>query len=469
MVEKIDRNRYMIPQTGDMKVEVTLYLNEELNKQLEEEAVKQFSDAASLQGVVDVLGMPDAHTGFGIPIGGVLVMDAEEGLVSAGAVGMDINCGVRLLTTPLFNEEVDERDISKLAQMIARKIPTGIGKSSCHQNRLKPFLEEIFSDGVSALEETEFVRNGDLERLQDGGSFPGANPEAITDASRQRADQLSTLGGGNHFIEIDRVDELFETSTARSYGLEAGQIVIQIHTGSRGFGHQTCVDYSDIMKAESGRLGVSFPTKGLAAAPTGSDVGRNYLAAMAAAANFAYTNRQILTYDVREVFDEFAAKRFGKTELDIVHDISHNLARREKIDSRELLIHRKGAVRALPAGHPDSPEYYSDIAPPLLVPGNMGANSYVLRAGKNVKETYYSVNHGAGRSMSRTQAKKQISPEGLRETMGKIPIYGAKIRKVLDEAPQAYKNIDQVVETLSDIDITAKVARLTPLAVIKGD
>ncbi|MFP4687998.1 MAG: RtcB family protein [bacterium] len=469
MLEKIGKNKFRIPKSDGMRVEPILYLNGQLLKQLEKQAVKQFADAASLQGVVAVLGMPDAHTGFGIPIGGVLVMDANSGLISAGAVGMDINCGVRLLATPLFSEEVDDRDISRLAQMIAARVPTGVGKSSPHQKKLKPVLDDIFLNGVQALEKTEFVAKGDLEKLQDGGSFRGSDLNAITPAARERADQLSTLGGGNHFIEIDRVDEIFESKTARSYGLHPEQIVIQIHTGSRGFGHQTCVDYSNIMKENSGKLGIIFPTKGLAAAPIDSEIGRDYFAAMAAAANFAYTNRQILTYDIRAVFEKFAGNRFSKTKLEIVHDISHNLARFEEIDSRKLLIHRKGAVRALPAGEPDNPEYYSKIAPPVLVPGNMGSSSYVLRATENSKETYYSVNHGAGRSMSRTRAKKEISLNSLKKAMEKIPIFGAKAGQVIDEAPQAYKNIDLVVETLTEINITEKVARLSPLAVIKGD
>ncbi len=468
MLEKIGKNRYEIPQTGNMNCPVRVYLRGSLKKIIEEDSLNQLRDAASLPGAVAVLGMPDLHVGFGIPIGGVLAMDAKEGLISAGAVGMDINCGVRMLVSQHDARDFDRRDIGKFARKISKYIPTGIGTTSPHKEKLKPHLNDILVEGVPRLVELGFARKEDLSSLQDGGCFSGASPAALSSRARERIHQLSTLGGGNHFIEVDVVSEIFEPRVAEKFGLRSGQLVVQIHTGSRGFGHQVCKDYSGQMKNNASDYGINLPSKGLAAAPVDSDLGRSYFEAMACAANFAYANRQIITHDVRRAFNEFVPGG-ESAKLELLYDISHNLARFEEIDDRELLIHRKGAIRALDSSHPECPKKYSQTGHPLLIPGTMGTDSYVATATEDTKELYHSVNHGAGRTKSRRQAKEEMSVKGLRQTMGEIPIFGASEGKVLDEAPQAYKDIDEVVETLAEINLSRKIARVSPLAVIKGN
>ncbi len=468
MLKKIGKNRYEIPKTGSMNCPARVYLRGSLKKIVEENSLNQLRDAAEMPGAVAVLGMPDLHVGFGIPIGGVLVMDAEKGLISAGAVGMDINCGVRMLLSEHDARDFDRRDIGKFARKISKYIPTGIGTTSPHKEKLKPYLNDILVEGVPRLVDLGFARKDDLPRLQDGGCFSGASPASLSSRARERIHQLSTLGGGNHFIEIDVVSEIFDQQVAGKFGLKSGQLVVQIHTGSRGFGHQICKDYSNRMKNSASDYGINLPSKGLAAAPIDSDLGHSYFEAMACAANFAYANRQIITHDVRRAFNEFVPEG-QSAKLELLYDIAHNLARFEEIDNKNLLIHRKGAIRALPASHPESPEAFSETGHPLLIPGTMGTDSYVATATEETAELYYSVNHGAGRTKSRRQAKQEMSVQSLRQTMKDIPIFGASEGKVLDEAPQAYKDIDEVVETLAEINLSKKIARVSPLAVIKGN
>ncbi len=468
MLTKISKNTYRIEKEGNMKTEVIVYLRPSLREIIEDDSLKQLKDAASLEGAKAVLGMPDIHPGFGIPIGGVLVMDGKDGLISAGSVGMDINCGVRLLKTELFEGELGREKKNQLMQTIAGRIPTGIGTSSPLEQKLSSSVEKITREGVPALSDLGLVQEKDLRHIQDGGNFPGADISVLSNKARNRMHQLGTLGGGNHFIELNRVAEIYEPETAEKFGLEKNQLVIQIHSGSRGFGHQVCVDYSNRMKTKAGEMGIDLPTKGLAAAPINSSLGRDYLKAMAAAANFAYANRQIMTHLVRQSFRD-RADISQNSELELLYDISHNLARFEKVKGKQYLIHRKGAVRALPAKHPETPKFYSATGHPILIPGNMGSSSYVAVAGDRMEELYYSVNHGAGRTMSRKQAKKIVDRNKLKETMGEIPIFGAGPDNTRDEAPQAYKNIDEVVETLAELNHTKKVVRLEPLAVIKGD
>jgi len=468
-IEKIGTNNYVIQKHSDMRCDVSLYLSPPLLDLVQEDdSLKQLCDAASMQGVAAVIGMPDLHQGFGIPIGGVMVMDADRGLISAGAVGMDINCGVRLLKTELQEEDLAVEERNQLMRTIAGQIPTGIGTTSPLQSTLKSHLKKIAENGVEYLTRLGLASETELSNIQDRGNYPGASVAPLSERARERMHQLGTLGGGNHFIELNRVAEIYDKESAQNFDLKTGQLVIQVHSGSRGFGHQICKDFSSKMQQEANKLGVKLPSKGLAAAPIESQCGREYRQAMAAAANFAYANRQVMTEIIRRSFED-RADLTGGGRLEILYDISHNLARFEEIDGRRYLVHRKGAVRALPGDHPECPEIFKETGHPVLVPGNMGSNSYVLTAGKNVKNLCYSVNHGAGRVMSRTAAKKKFDRNSLNERMGSIPIYGARPNQVLDEAPGAYKNIDTVVDTLADIGVTHRVARLEPLAVIKGD
>lgn len=460
-------NRYRIHRDGRMNVDVRVYANEPIKRQLEQQSLDQLSNAASLDGVRYVAGMPDLHVGYGLPVGGVMGMDPEEGLISAGAVGMDINCGVRLMRSPLNVDDLDRRDVGALMNRILDRVPVGVGKDSPHMSTLRNHLDDVLVDGVAALIPLGFAKKRDLETIQDGGRFPGARPDTIGPKARDRTDQLGTLGGGNHFIEIEAVNQVYDPERAAAFGLQEGDVCVMIHTGSRGFGHQNCVDYSDRMKQRADELGVTLPDRGLAAAPVDSDLGRDYLGAMACGANMAYANRQMIGHEVREAFREVLSSEEDRPET--VYDITHNLARFESFNGDRMLMHRKGAIRALPAGHPENPDRYRDTGHPVLIPGNMKVGSYVLTAGEAVDETHHSVNHGAGRVMSRTQAKETFSARDLKDELGAIQLGGSSANRVRDEAPGAYKNVDEVIRTLESIDVIRTTAHLRPLAVIKGD
>ncbi len=470
--EPAGTNCYRVTGREGTRLDPLLFVDDVLLAEIRDsgdQSVKQLLDAASLPGVVFVAGMPDVHQGYGVPVGCVMGMDAEDGLVSAGAVGMDINCGVRLLASNIPVEELTRDEMKQLGRTVLKRIPVGIGTTGPHREALKPHLEDVLLRGVEALVEQGYAREEDLPYIQDGGCYPNARLEPIPDRARERLGQLSTLGGGNHFLELVEVDRVHDPDAAGAFGLRENTLGFLIHTGSRGFGHQICVDYSDRMMDRAGDFGLSFPTAELASAPIDSEVGRDYLGAMACAANIAYANRQMMTYDVRDVFDSFFSGRSVPPRLSVVYDITHNLARFETIGNRELLMHRKGAVRALPGDHPDTPEAYRSTGHPVIVPGNMGIGSYVLRAGPEVERTGYSVNHGAGRRMSRTAAREQISEAMMQEALGDVQLLGAARSRIRDEAPQAYKNVHDVVGVLLDAGIAEAVAHLQPLVAMKGD
>jgi tRNA-splicing ligase RtcB (3'-phosphate/5'-hydroxy nucleic acid ligase) len=471
LLESIGVNCYRVKQQGKMKADVLVYLNNELYQSfMEDQSLQQLMDAASLPGVISpVVGMPDIHSGFGLPIGGVMAMDAEKGVISAGAVGMDINCGVRLLRTNLSAADFDKESLRKLINAIEKRVPSGIGRKSRHAGRIEKNFETILQQGVPFLVNLGYGRSEDLECIEDGGCMKGADPKTISNKAVNRGLQLSTIGGGNHFIELGVVDEIFDAEAAEVYGLKQGTLTVLIHTGSRGFGHQICTDYSAAMKNASGKYGVEIPSAGLAAVPINSQEGLNYFAAMTCAINFAFCNRQWISDDVRKAFSNVLGSDDRSYDLGLVFDVAHNTARFETIAGKRMLVHRKGATRALPPDHPENPPCYSNTGHPILIPGSMGSPSYVIRAEKGVEKTYNSVNHGAGRVLSRTAAKKSITVEQLKEKLGPVIVSGRNFKAYLDEAPQAYKNIDNVVETLTDIGISKKVARLLPLAVIKGE
>ncbi|NMB41507.1 MAG: RtcB family protein [Firmicutes bacterium] len=454
-----------------MRVDAKVYLNEYLYENfLEEESLKQLSDAATLPGVYKhVIGMPDIHTGFGLPIGGIMAMEVPDGLISAGAVGMDINCGVRLIRSNLKVGDLTDEDLFNLLKEIASRVPTGIGKKSKHQHRVGKYFEEITTKGLKALLELGFAREEDHDFVEEEGSFSGADLSKVSRRARRRGNQLSTIGGGNHFIELEEISEIFDEGIASTFGLKKGDLGVLVHTGSRGFGHQICIDYSSVMEKAARKYGIELPSKGLAAVPITSTEGQNYLAAMSAAINFAFANRQIITYDIREAFSSYFDCPDTELDLGVVYDVAHNIAKFEKIEGKELLVHRKGAVRALPPGHTGNPAPYISSGHPVLVPGSMGTSSYVVVATPKIVDTFYSVNHGAGRVMSRREAKKTISTSMFKKQLGSVLYYGGKAANLLDEAPEAYKDIDMVINTLADIDMITKVARLSPLGVIKGD
>ncbi len=471
ILEPLSKNCYRIPRQGRMKAEVHIYLNRLLYEGFSEDnSLQQLIDAASLPGVISpVVGMPDLHSGFGLPIGGVMAMDAENGLVSAGAVGMDINCGVRLLRTNLAATDVSSENLRALIRIIGEKVPSGIGTKSKHAGLIKEHFKKILVQGVPFLVEEGYGWLSDLEAIEDRGCLTGADFSSLSSKAIERGLQLSTIGGGNHFIEIGMVEELFDKDAASIYGLEKGYLSILIHTGSRGFGHQICTDYSSAMKKTARKYNLEIPNPGLAAVPINSSEGQQYIAAMNCAINFAFCNRQWITDDIRKSFSQLFGGRAEDYNLELVYDVAHNTAKFEVVNGQRLLIHRKGATRALPSGHSLNPDIYKDYGHPVLIPGSMGTASYVIRADKGVEKVYNSVNHGAGRVLSRTAAKKEITVDELKQKLGQVIVSGRSFKAYLDEAPQAYKDIDQVVETLVEIGISSKVARLKPLAVLKGE
>ncbi len=469
-MQLVGPNKYRISKQGKMRVEGVVYLNRVLFEQFKEsEALKQLADAASLPGVVGpVIGMPDIHAGFGLPIGGVMASDAEEGIISAGAVGMDINCGVRLLMTRIPADDLRSKDLLQLIRHIEERVPSGVGRKTRHPD-LRERVEEVLQGGAPAVIDRGYGRKEDLGTIEENGSVGGADPDKLSREARNRSDQLSTIGGGNHFIEIGRVDEIYDVKTARAFGLAKGCLSVLIHTGSRGLGHQICTDYTKLMARAATKYGIELPSNGLACVPIDSREGRDYYAAMACAVNFAFANRQVITHDIRLAFGDMFACDSDSLGLNIVYDVCHNIAKFENLDGCSLLVHRKGAVRALPPGHPLLPERFTATGNPVLVPGSMGTASYVIVATERARETFYSVNHGAGRVMSRTAARKNFSVGQLRESLGEVILSARDQRKLLDESPAAYKDVHEVVETLVEIGLTRKVARLVPLAVIKGE
>lgn len=470
LLERDGVNCYRIRRHGAMRVDAVIYLHEALRQSFDEgEALRQLCDAAALPGVQDpVVGMPDIHTGFGLPIGGVMAVEADGGVVSAGAVGMDINCGVRLLRTGIEAASLDRPRLRRLMEAILKRVPAGVGRASRQGALVREYLHRCLVRGVPFLIECGLGRPEDLACIEEGGAFAGADPGAVSSRAMDRGAQLSTIGGGNHFIELGRIERILDPEAGARLGLAEGQLTVMIHTGSRGFGHQICNDYTALMLAAAARMKLEIPTRGLAAVPVNSPEGRRYLAAMACAVNFAFCNRQWITHDVRQAFSEVLGGDRGDHDLGLVYDLAHNIAKFEQVGGKRLLIHRKGATRALPAGHPANPPLYRDLGHPVLIPGSMGTASYVVVAEPGVERTYCSVNHGAGRVLSRGAARREISPEELRSSLGEVMLPGRDYRAFLDEAPRAYKDIEAVIATFSEIGFTRPIARLLPVAVIKG-
>jgi tRNA-splicing ligase RtcB (3'-phosphate/5'-hydroxy nucleic acid ligase) len=466
------QNRYLLPREGAMLVDALIYLNDRLRMDLHDDGAefKQLCDAASLPGVINpVIGMPDIHSGFGLPIGGVMACQADDGVVSAGGVGMDINCGVRLLSTVLDASSLDKPTLRALMAAVENKVPAGIGRKSRHQNICRDHIPGVLKNGAAELIAHGLGRKKDLERIEENGCLPGADSNAVSKKAMSRVAQLSTLGGGNHFIEFGLVEKVYDQEKANLFGLFQGKLTVMIHTGSRGFGHQICTDYTEIMARAAPGHGIKLPSRGLACAPIHSRDGQNYLAAMACAVNFAFANRQLITHDVREAFSEVLDANDRQIGLDVVYDVAHNIAKFEKHGGKKLLIHRKGATRALPPGHPQNPTLYRETGHPAIIPGSMNSPSYVIVGTGAISETFCSVNHGAGRVLSRSAARKSIDDHTFLASLGNVMINTRNYKQVFDESPLAYKNIDDVIDTLFNIGLTQKVVRIKPLAVIKGE
>jgi tRNA-splicing ligase RtcB len=469
-IERLDDMRWRIPPTGAMRVPGIVFASEGLMvKAREDRAFQQVANVAQLPGIVEAsFAMPDIHWGYGFPIGGVAATDvAAGGVVSPGGVGFDICCGVRLLASDLTEEEfAQHRD--RIMGELDRRIPRGLGKGALAEPGL---LQAVLRDGAVAAVAAGFGIDADLAACEEGGRSEGARPELVSARARQRGEgQLGSLGGGNHFLELQVVDRIADARVAGSLGLEEGTVTVMIHCGSRGLGHQTCQDQLKIMGAAMGRYGISVPDRQLACVPVESEEGAAYLGAMTAAANFAWANRHILADESRRAIADATGRAVG---MPLVYDVAHNLAKIEEhavggIPSL-LCVHRKGATRAFGPGHPDLPEDLRPLGQPVLIPGSMGTASWVLR-GVERNPAFDSAAHGAGRLMSRSAAKKVESGKAVRRDLQRsgIAVKPGSVKLLAEEAPYAYKDVDEVVRVCDRAGLAAPVARLRPVGVVKG-
>jgi len=477
-LKRISEYEWEIPQSfrKDMRVPVRLFATQRLLEQIMgDKSLEQAVNAATLPGLVGhVMVMPDMHQGYGFPIGGVAATRYPEGVISPGGIGYDINCGVRLLASTIKIDDVRDQ-LDTLASAINNTCPSGVGVSGAIRVT-DAELDQVCKDGSRWALKHNFATENDLRRTEEFGRVEGADPTKVSKRAKERGrPQLGTLGAGNHFIEVDVVDQVFDTQAAQVMGLALGNLVVQIHCGSRGFGHQICTDYVDEFQGAVKRYGIQLPDRELVCAPLNSPEGQNYLAAMRCAANYAFANRQILAHHARRAFEEVFAGKIHDWNLFQVYDITHNMAKIEthEIDGQQIkvCVHRKGATRAFGPGAQGLPDEYKQIGQPVLVPGSMGTASWVLvGTATSMSNSFGSTCHGAGRVMSRHEAKKEVRGDKLRqelETDG-IHVRAGSLAGLAEEAPQAYKNVDMVVETVCGANIASKVARLRPVAVIKG-
>jgi tRNA-splicing ligase RtcB len=462
---------------SDMRVPARIYASEELLKlAFRDRSMEQLVNTAAMPGVVKrVLVMPDAHQGYGPPIGGVVPTRYPDGVISPGAVGYDINCGVRLMASDLLAEEV-KGEVSGLISALFRSIPAGVGKGGGARKVSLGEMEQVLVKGAAWAVKAGYGRLDDLTRLEEGGAMPGADPSDVSPRAKQRGGpQLGTLGSGNHFIELQEVVEIYEEEVARVFGLFEGQLTVEIHSGSRGLGHQVCSDYVKSLQAAVRKYDIRLPDRQLVCAPLDSPEGQSYFGAMASAANYAWANRQCMAHLARRSFEEVLAGKVRDFDLHTVYDVAHNIAKIEEhvVEGKKmkLCVHRKGATRAFGPGHPAVTHVYRAVGQPVLVPGDMGTASYVLvgTAGA-MEESFGTCCHGAGRVMSRTAAKKRIHGGMLRrdlEAQG-IQVRARSMAGLAEEAPDAYKDIDAVIEVVHGAGLARKVARFRPLAVMKG-
>jgi tRNA-splicing ligase RtcB len=467
-LRQITETLWEIPATAraGMRVPARVFADRELLETLERDAsLEQLENVATLPGIVDAaLAMPDVHQGYGFPVGGVAATELPDGVVSPGGVGYDINCGVRLLALPLGEPELGNRR-ETLVHEISRAVPAGAGKTKGRARRGSE-LDDVLRDGPRG-----FAGEEDIERTESRGCLPGADPEAVSERAHERgAGQLGTMGSGNHFVELQQVERVFDRGAAELYGLREDQLTVLIHSGSRGLGHQVCTDYVKRMDGAMRRYGIELPDRQLACAPASSPEGRAYLGAMAAAANFAWANRQAIADDVRSAI----ARVLGQESADgtrQVYDVAHNVAKIERYDGREVLVHRKGATRAFPAGSTEIPEAYREVGQPVFIPGSMGTSSFVL-AGEpgSLELAFGSTCHGAGRRLSRTAARKEIQGAELRRQLEErgIVVRSPSNKGLAEEAPFAYKDVERVVEIVERAGLSRRVAQLRPIGVIKG-
>lgn len=463
MFTKIHDNLWEIPKSfrADMRVPARIYISKKMLDDIAgDRSIEQLVNVATLPGIQKyALAMPDIHEGYGFPIGGVAAFDIEKGIISPGGIGYDINCGVRLLRSALTFEEIKPH-LDSLARELFHEIPSGVGRGGPLKLSVSD-LDKILEGGAPAMIEMGYGEEGDEEHLESHGVLTEARHNLVSEHAKARGrDQLGTMGAGNHFVEVDVVDEVYDSEEAEKMGLAKGNVVVLIHMGSRGLGHQVATDFIRIMMRAMPKYGIEIPDRELACTPFKSKEGQDYFGAMSAAANFAWANRQLVTHEVRTAWNNIFGDAGGG--LDIVYDVAHNLAKREEytIDGvrREVIVHRKGATRAFPGQ-------------PVLIPGSMGTHSYVLVGQEAaLEESFGSSCHGAGRRMSRTKARKEVDPKELKarlKSLG-IAVASASARGLTEEAPEAYKDVDEVVEVVDQAGIAKKVVRIKPVAVVKG-
>lgn len=471
---KINDYLWEIPQKfrSDMRVPARFYVSQKILESVEEEALTQLVNSTTLPGIVKyALAMPDIHSGYGPPIGGVGAMRLSDGVISPGFVGYDENCGVRLLLSDYSVKDIQPH-LEKIAMEIQREVPSGLGRGRQEKLSLEQ-INRILEGGAKYLVEKGYGQKEDAINCESEGRIEQAEAAAVSERAKNRGrDQIGTLGSGNHFLELQKVDEIFDEKIAKVFGLFKDQVVIFIHTGSRGLGHQNCTDYLRIMMQVMPKYKIKLPDKELACVPFNSPEGQRFFKAMSAVCNYAWANRHMITVYIRKVWKKALGE---KADLKLLYDVAHNIAKIEEyqvnVEKIKLIVHRKGATRAFPSGHPEIPKKYQQVGQPVLIPGSMGTASYVLVGQKEGKESFFSTTHGAGRTMSRHAAMRKISgQEVVRNLKAKgILVKCHSFRGIAEEAPLAYKDIDNVVEVVHQAGLSQKVARLVPLAVIKGE
>ncbi len=475
---KIGDNQYQIDADSNlgMKVPVRIYADEPLmQKMLSDRTIRQAQNVASIPGIVGhSVVLPDGHEGYGFPVGGVAAMDAEEGMISPGGVGYDINCGVRLLRSNLTEQTVRSK-LKDLVTDLFSSIPSGVGSKGAVK-LTHAELDEVLVNGVNWAIDHGYGTSDDSDVCEENGQIQNADPNKVSDKARKRgAPQLGSLGSGNHFLEVQKVAEIHDEEAAKRMGIEEGTITILIHCGSRGFGHQVCSDYLRVAEQAMQKYDIDLPDRELACVPNSSEEGESYRKAMFSALNFAWSNRQMLTHWTRNSFQRVFGQSESDLDMKLVYDVAHNIAKVEKhkVDGsdRNLVVHRKGATRAFPANRDEIPSKYRDLGQPVLVPGSMGTSSWILLGQQNSMDlSFGSTAHGAGRTMSRSKARRNYTEENVKKSLNDKGIFIKALTRdgVVEETPQAYKDVDSVVNVSHNLGIATKVAKLVPIGVIKG-
>jgi len=472
--KKITDYLWEIPKTfrPDMQVPARIYASEKLLQETEDEALIQLVNTTTMPGIIKyAIAMPDIHSGYGPPIGGVGAMKFPEGVISPGFVGYDENCGCRILLSDYSENEI-RRYLDKLATEIQKEVPSGLGRGRAIKLSIEQ-INKILEGGVPYLVEKGYGEKEDVENCEHRGKMEDADANCVSERARNRGrDQVGTIGSGNHFCQLDKVEEIFDEEIAKVFGLFKDQVVVFIHTGSRGLGHQNCTDYLRIVIPAYPKYGIKLPDRELACVPFNSSEGQKFFKAMSAACNFAWSNRHMIMHYVRKAWKAVLGE---KSNLKLLYDVAHNIAKIEEHEvngqKMKLIVHRKGATRAFPAGHPEIPEKYRAVGQPVTIPGSMGTASYVLVGTEKSKEAWYTVCHGAGRTMSRHAAMRRVSGQEVIKNLESkgIIVKCYSFRGIAEEAPMAYKNVDDVVEVVHQAGLSKKVAKLVPLAVIKGE